>query len=151
MWDMSIPCKEKHHLSALLSGGSTGQLEGIETVRPKPGLKPNLCILYSTLLASPQNPYQSLGTRFVLSTYSPHIQASPPMTRAFCAGVPEGKQQTMVVTLPFNYPSAAFFSERLFHFLNYNVFVAPLNSHPASLPRLWPANRVLHSHHEVGS
>lgn len=43
---------------------------------------------------SPESPYQSLGTRFVLSTYSPHIQASPPITRAFCSGLPEGKQAT---------------------------------------------------------
>lgn len=32
--------------------------------------------------------YQSLGARLVTSTYSPHMHASPPITRAFCSGLP---------------------------------------------------------------
>lgn len=42
------------------------------------GLKPN----------SDGFSYQSLGVRLVTSTYSPHMQASPPITSSFCSGLP---------------------------------------------------------------
>ena len=36
----------------------------------------------------PEVPYHNLGVRLVASTYSPHMQASPPRTSCFCSGVP---------------------------------------------------------------
>lgn len=62
-----------------------GWLGGIGSLREtaRPQARPS---------TSSEKPYQSLGTRFVLSTYSPHIQASPPITKAFCSELPEGKQ-----------------------------------------------------------
>lgn len=42
-----------------------------------------------------QKPYQSRGVRLVASTYSPHRQASPPITSFFCSSVPCGKSQTL--------------------------------------------------------
>lgn len=90
---------------------SWGTLDGIEPVResPRPQAQPS---------TSPDSPYQSLGTRFVLSTYSPHIQASPPITRAFCSGLPEGKQAT---TGLYRLPNVAHSSDRSFCLLTCNV------------------------------
>lgn len=47
------------------------------------------------LRTSIQKPYQSRGVRLVASTYSPHRQASPPITSFFCSSVPCGKSQTL--------------------------------------------------------
>ena len=106
----------------------SGRLGGIEPVRenPRPQAQPS---------TSPGSPYQSLGTRLVLSTYSPHIQASPPITRAFCSGLPEGKRATTGLC---HLPNVALSPDRSFRLLTCNV-QPRLSCLPPCTPlsRLW--------------
>lgn len=75
--------------------------------------------------------YHNLGVRLVASTYSPHRQASPPITRSFCFLVPTFK------SLSWNKLSSSGLEYKrnadYFYLNSMTVFFSPVNSWEAKL------------------